>query len=214
MTVTMRAGLLSLTIALGSLLWIVAIEAKPASATKSLDRFFQQVSTYYAKFNQVVLDEALNPVQESSGELWIQRPGQFRWHYHQPYEQLIVGTGKEIWVYDVELKQATHRPMQGALGQTPALLLAGKGKIDKSFIVKPLGLQGQLDWVQMIPRNKDGGFEDIRIGFEKGRLRMLEMKDSFGQTTRVTLKSDIENRNIQSEKFKFVPPKGVDVVDQ
>jgi len=182
--------------------------------TASLKHFFSEVHSYQARFNQVVLDESLNIIQESSGTLWIERPDKFRWDYDLPFKQQIVADGTRIWVYDPELKQVTVRPLTGGLGDTPAMLLAGKGKLDANFTVKSLGAQGKLSWAQLIPKRKDGGFEDIRIGFEQGRLRMLEMVDGFGQTTRVTLQAPKENRKIDAAKFSFTPPKGVDVVGE
>jgi len=185
-----------------------------ASAISNLNHFFQDVHTYSAKFDQVVLDEALNPIQESSGTLWIERPGKFRWDYDLPFKQLIVGDGKKIWVYDKELQQVTVRSMTGGLGNTPAILLAGKGSLAANFQVKDIGRQGAFDWVQMKPKARDGGFEDIRIGFAKGQIRSLVLVDSFGQTTRITLSDVRENSEIASTTFHFKPPKGVDVVGQ
>ena len=186
--------------------------AAHATATQDLQRFFNKVHRYSARFDQVTLDEAMNPIQESSGNLLIQRPGKFRWNYTVPYEQHIVGDGKQVWVYDVELKQAAVRRMEGALGATPAILLSGRGALEGVFDIKDLGRQGELDWVQLIPKKNDGGFEKIRIGFEKGKIRTLEMIDGFGQTTRVTLRDARENLQINPDKFSFKPPAGVDVI--
>lgn len=188
--------------------------AAQAAAPQDLHRFFNQVQSYSARFEQVVLDEAMNPIQESSGNLWIQRPGKFRWQYSVPFEQQIVADGKQVWVYDVDLKQVAVRRLAGALGSTPAMLLAGQGRLETGFEIKDLGKQGELDWVQMKPKKNDGGFEDIRIGFEKGRIRILEMIDGFGQITRVTLKDAKENNKIAADKFQFKPPKGVDVISE
>lgn len=210
--IPMRRFMLSLLLAV---LPSVVPAANPApDPTASLKRFFSDVHSYQARFNQVVLDESLNTIQESSGTLWIERPDKFRWDYDLPFKQQIVADGVRIWVYDPELKQVTVRPLTGGLGDTPAMLLAGKGKLDNGFTVKSLGAQGKLAWAQLIPKRKDGGFEDIRIGFEQGRLRMLEMVDGFGQTTRVTLHAPKENKKIDAAKFKFTPPKGVDVVGE
>jgi outer membrane lipoprotein carrier protein len=184
------------------------------AARDPLDRFFNEVLTFKASFDQVVLDEALNTIQESSGTLYIQRPNRFRWDYVMPFKQEIVSDGKQIWVYDVDLQQVTVRKMDGALGNTPAILLAGKGKLGDNFSVKSLGKQGKLEWIKMIPKEKDGGFEDIRVGFENGKIRKLEMIDTFGQTTRITLRDNRENKSISKKTFTFVPPKGVDVVRQ
>lgn len=186
--------------------------ATQATATQDLQRFFNKVQRYSASFDQITLDEALNPLQESSGNLWIERPGKFRWSYAIPFEQHIIGDGKQVWVYDVELKQAAVRRMQGALGATPAILLSGKGALEGVFTIKDLGHQGNLDWVQLTPKKSDGGFEIIRIGFEKGKLHILEMVDGFGQTTRVTMRKPSENPKINADKFSFKPPAGVDVI--
>jgi len=191
----------------------VAQAAEPAG-TDSLRQFFANVKTINARFSQVVLDEALNTIQESSGTLWIDRPDKFRWDYDSPFKQEIVSDGEKIWVYDKDLEQVTVRPLAGGLGYTPAVLLAGRGRLEDNFVVKPLGQQGDLEWAQLIPKNKDGGFESVRIGFEQGQLRVLEMVDGFGNTTRVTLKAAKENVKIDPAKFQFTPPKGVDVVGE
>ena len=196
------------------LLIVSAVFVADAAARDPLDRFFNEVLTFKASFNQVVLDEGLNTIQESSGTLYIKRPNKFRWDYDVPFKQEIVSDGAKIWVYDIDLQQVTVRKMDGALGNTPAILLAGKGKLGDNFTVKSLGKQGKLEWIKMIPRERDGGFEDIRVGFENGKIRKLEMVDSFGQTTRITLRDNRENRKISQKTFAFVPPKGVDVVRQ
>lgn len=193
---------------------LLAISVGHTAANNVLDRFFKEVRTFKAEFRQVVLDEALNPIQESSGTLYFQRPNKFRWDYDQPFKQHIISDGKKIWVYDVELKQVTVRKLDGALGRTPAMLLVGNGRLNKNFKVKALDKQGKLKWIQLIPKILDGGFEDIRIGFEKGQMRQLEMVDGFGQTTRISLRHNRENRKIRKGIFSFTPPSGVDVVQQ
>ena len=39
----------------------------------------------------------------------LQRPGKLRWAYSKPFEQLIVGDGSTLWIYDKELAQITKR---------------------------------------------------------------------------------------------------------
>jgi outer membrane lipoprotein carrier protein len=186
----------------------------PKSGADSLRRFFHEVNSFSARFKQVVLDETLKPIQESSGTLWIERPNKFRWDYEKPYKQQIVADGKRLWVYDVGLQQATVRDLSGGLNDTPAMLLAGKGRLDDNFTIQPLDAPGNLTWVQLKPRHKDSGYDDIRVGFAQGKLRVIEMVDGFGHTTRVTLESPRENARIESTRFSFTPPEGVDVAGE
>jgi outer membrane lipoprotein carrier protein len=186
----------------------------PKSGIDSLRRFFSEVNSFSARFTQVVLDERLSPIQESSGTLWIERPNKFRWDYEKPYKQRIVADGERLWVYDVGLQQVSVRPLSGGLGDTPAMLLAGRGRLEDNFTIKPLSTQNDIEWVQLSPRRKDSGYEDIRIGFVLGKLRVLEMVDGFGQVTRVTFQSSRENPRIEPNRFSFTPPEGVDVVGE
>ncbi len=191
-----------------------AVYAATRTAVDDLRRFFHEVNSFSARFSQVVLDERLSPIQESSGMLWIERPNKFRWDYEKPYKQQIVADGKRLWVYDIGLQQVTVRPLSGGLGDTPAMLLAGRGRLEDNFTIKALGTQNDTEWVQLSPRRKDSGYEDIRIGFMLGKLRVLEMVDGFGNVTRVTLESPRENARIEPTRFSFTPPEGVDVVGE
>ena len=184
------------------------------SAVQHLDRFYSQVQTFTASFQQVVLDEDLNPIEESSGTMQIKRPGRFRWDYEPPNEQVIVGDGERIWIYDRELEQITVREMGKALGETPASLLAGGGDVRDGFTLQELGPTGQLVWLRLVPKKPESGFEDMRIGFEDGQIRVLELVDGLGQTTRITLMAATENARIEDEQFRFQPPPGVDVIDE
>lgn len=185
----------------------VAIALGPTS----LDRFFSDVVTFRARFEQVVLDEDLNRIEESAGEVWISRPGKFRWDYEPPLEQQIVSDGEQVWVYDADLAQVTLRPLTNAIGTTPAILLAGEGDVKGSFHIRDLGHQGNLEWIGLTPKDSDEGYEDIRIAFEDTHLRVLEFIDGLGQMTRITLEGVQENLEISDSRFDFVPPPGVDV---
>jgi len=185
-----------------------------ANGLDDLASFFSDVKIYKAKFSQSVLDEGLNVIQETAGVMWIHRPGKFRWNYEPPYEQVIVGDGDKVWVYDIDLEQITVRKMNAALGNTPAILLAGDGDLKKNFLLEDLGRQGKLNWVKMTPKNKDGGYEDIRIGLEGKDIRTLELIDGLGHTTRIHLSQPEQNPELPEDTFVFVPPAGVDIIDE
>lgn len=179
-----------------------------------LERFFSKVHTYQANFNQVVLDAEGNTIQQSSGKLWIKRPGKFRWEYTAPFAQIIIGDGKKVWIYDPELRQVSVRAYGKSINQTPAALLASNKKLSDSFVVTKLGVKKSITWIGLKPKGRQENFSDIRIGFKNKKLSVLELIDSFGQTTRITLKRKKENVSINSKLFRFTPPKGVDVVGQ
>ena len=193
---------------------IGAGQSSTSSSVSLLERFFNNVRTYQADFNQVVLDAEGNKIQESSGRLWIKRPGKFRWDYKVPFTQKIIGDGKKVWIYDPELKQVTVKDYQGSVSQTPALLLAGNQKLTNNFIIKNLGAKKNITWISLKSKRQQENFSVIKIGFKNKKLLVLELVDSFGQTTRINLKNVKENLSLNKRIFRLTPPEGVDIAGQ
>ncbi len=103
-----------------------------ADAVATLRAFVKEVQTGRASFTQTVTSPDGKKTRKSTGTLEFQRPNKFRFAYAGPTEQLIVGDGKQVWLYDTDLNQVTVRPMNDTIGASPAALLAG-GSLDKDF---------------------------------------------------------------------------------
>jgi outer membrane lipoprotein carrier protein len=116
-----------------ALICLLSVSAQAGPVAERLDRVFSELKAMQAEFAQTVRDAERSRVQESSGTMALLRPGRFRWHYLTPYEQLIVGDGERVWIYDVDLEQVTVRSMGDALGDTPALLLSRHRPVEEDF---------------------------------------------------------------------------------
>ncbi len=208
----MKKPLLNLlpSVALSVLLTTSAAAGPGADA---LNYFFDEILSFKARFGQVVLDESLTEINDGQGTVWVRRPGLFRWNYELPEAQEIVGDGENVWVYDIELEQVTVQSQTQALGTSPALLLSESGDIEKSHVIEEIGAQGRFDWVNLIPKDPESEFREIRIGFEDNRLRLMELLDNLGQRTRISFVDLKENEPISESVFNFVPPDGVDIID-
>ncbi|MGH8675670.1 MAG: outer membrane lipoprotein chaperone LolA [Burkholderiales bacterium] len=181
----------------------------------SLERFQTYVRTTQAAradFEQKVYDRNGKLVQESKGSFAFLRPGRFRWVYAKPSPQLIVGDGERVWVYDEDLKQVTVRRLSRALGATPAALLAGAADIEKAFALSDAGDKEGLAWVDAKPREKEAGFERVRLGLGVAGVEAMELVDHFSQTTKLKFISIVRNPKLDGSEFRFTPPKGADVL--
>lgn len=181
----------------------------------SLERFQAYVRTTQAaqaEFEQKVFDRNGKLTQESRGSFSFLRPGKFRWTYAKPHPQLIVGDGERVWIYDEDLKQVTVRRMEKAIGSTPAALLAGASEIEKAFELKDAGDKDGLAWVEAKPREKEAGFERVRLGLGTVGVEAMELFDHFGQRTMLRFTKIVRNPQIDPAQFRFTPPKGADVL--
>ena len=198
---------------IGVLIGGLSMSGLAATATDNLNRFFQELKTLRAEFSQVVLDENLVPLEESAGRLWISRPGRFRWNYYPPFAQQIVADGNRIWIYDIELEQATVRDQRSVLERTPALLLAGQGDLRTDYVIEDLGQQGSVVWISLQPKASEGSFAEVQLGFQNDTLRLIQLLDHLDQITRIVLSHVEENPQIPASQFRFTVPVGVDLIE-
>lgn len=198
---------------LGVLL-VLSATAVRADAVDRLRQFLETTKLLRADFSQTVLPKNGRKPQFSSGTMAIARPHKFRWQIEKPYPQLIVGDGEKVWLHDPELNQVTVKKQGAALAGSPAALLAGEGiaVLEKSFVLKDAGLRDGLEWLDATPKNTDSGFEKVRIGFAGAELRAMELTDSFGQQTSLLFSKVEKNPALPAATFRFVPPKGADVL--
>ncbi len=196
-----------------ALLVLYAVAALAQGATlERLRAFVRDTQTARANFTQTVTDKNGRVVQHASGQFAISRPGKFRWSVDKPYQQLIVGDGQRVWIYDPDLNQVVKRRNDQALGSTPAALLAGSDDVERAFEWRDLPEADGLDWLGATPKDKESTFSDIRLGFDASGLAALEIWDNFGQRTRIDFAGLERNPKLPADLFQFTPPKGADVV--
>jgi chaperone LolA len=192
---------------------LAAAAAHAAGSIEKLQAFVAQTQSARASFTQQVLDKSGKATQSASGQLAFLRPGKFRWEYRKPYEQLVVGDGEKLWVYDKELAQVTVKKLEGALGSSPAALLAGSNEIEEHYNLNAKGTSRGLDWLEAYPKETDSAFRKVRMGFKRNTLDTMELHDQLGQVTVIRFSRIERNPKLAANTFEFTPPDGVDVIE-
>src|SRR3990167_8322483 len=85
--------------------------AQSDTAATQLSQLLQGFRTYQAYFNQTTYDHHNKILQQATGRIWIQRPGGFRWETEAPTQQVVMTDGRTLWIYDVDLAQATQQSL-------------------------------------------------------------------------------------------------------
>lgn len=184
-----------------------------ADGRAKLDEFFTKVSTMQSAFTQQVIDEKGAVRQSSSGNVFLSRPGKFRWEYAAPDKHEIVADGKNVWVYDVELDQVTVKPMTQALSAAPVGMLTQKQSVDKQFNVQEMEAEGStLEWFRLTPKKQDSDFTTMDLGISATGVEEMILGDKFGQQTYIKFQGLRTDIDIDKSRFSFTPPKGADVI--
>lgn len=201
-----------------ALCYLLSLPAYPSS--QSLDRFFTQVTTLQADFEQRVVDESGMLLEQTRGIFSLSRPGKFRWDYaggnaDSNGGQQIIADGDYLYLYDPDLEQLTQRSLIDALGQVPSLLLVQSGAdTKKHFEITHFGLTDGLTWTALKPRDEDAGYQQLMLGFRGDLVSQIVLLDGLGNETRLTLSGVVENVDIPGSRFEFKPPQGTDILFQ
>ena len=202
----------------GVCLILVTVQAsfaqRATTGQQLIDDLVNNVQTMSGRFEQQLVDADDSVIDQSSGTIEIQKPGRFRWTYLEPYEQILVADGLNVWSYDVDLEQVIVKAQAEVLASTPAILLGGSQNVLDDFEdIGSFEERGTV-WVRLRPETTANGFTKVELGFDEGKLSRMIFSDNLGQTTLIAFFDLTLNENIDAHRFSFSPPDGVDVVGQ
>ena len=185
--------------------------ADELSAAQHLTQRLEPVSSYAANFNQRIEGNG-HVAQQSTGQMWVARPGKFRWVVDAPYSQVVVSDGKDVYLHDPDLDQVTIRKLDPKVTNTPALLLSGQAsELVHSYSVTEK-TQGSKEVYTLKPKNNDSLFDRLQMTFDSSRLSSLDMYDASGQHTQVAFSNVQPNAKVSDSTFQFQIPKGAEVI--
>ena len=190
-------------------------------AVDQLKNFSKMTKTSSGEFLQQQVSQSsdgkLKVNKELSGTFVFSRPGKFIWHVFKPYEQKMLADGKQLVMWDKDLNQVTYRPVGQALATTPAAILFGDIALEQYFDLKSAGEKNGLNWVELVPKAKQNGLNDIPynkigIGLADNLPQAMELRDNFGNIVLLTFKQIKTNVSVLQSDFNFKNPPGVDIV--
>jgi len=185
-----------------------------AQALARLQGRYETTRTMTARFEQVVESPTLSSALESRGTVSFEKPNRMRWEYAAPEEQLIVGDGDTLWIYQPEERQVIKAALGGAFhATTPVTFLAGLGHLERDFDASLEREDGERWVLRLVPR-QDQGLGTLVLTVRKADASVQEARitDPLGTSTRLTLTDERRNVALEPELFRFTPPPGVDVV--
>lgn len=184
-----------------------------STTSERLEQQLTNIKTLSANFKQT-LSDGKKIIQTTTGKLYIKRPGRFRWLAIEPFEQLVVADGKNLWVFDKDLEQVTVSPQEKGLGDTPAMFLSAYDlNLTQRYQVSQNTKKG-ITYYRLKALKTENNFNTILLGFNKAKLVYVELHDSLGQISKLYLSNIKINEPLTVKLFQFEPPSGVDIIKQ
>jgi outer membrane lipoprotein carrier protein len=175
------------------------------------------MQTLQAQFSETYSGAGM--IRHESGTLELKKPGRMRWDYSEPRPKMFLTDGSTAWFYVPGEKQARRAPVKD-LGdlKSPLRYLLGKTKLEKEFIGLTIDTTGKpLTPGDIVLRGVPKGMQE-RVSqtllevTPDGRISRIVVEEMDGSVTEFRFLQQKENVQIADQRFKFVPPTGVEVV--
>lgn len=193
---------------------VMALQAaivQAADSTDSIESLLEQNRNIEGEFRQVTYDEKGKQLQVSEGIFLLAKPNQFVWDSVTPFAQRIISDGKYITVWDVDLEQATKKPLSGTVGNSPAALLGQPAaKVLPHYNVTTLGDEK----FRLAPKEDQDLFQTLTLSFRNKVISAMSILDALGQTTVIEFKNVETHDGVAKENFVLDLPANVDVIEE
>jgi len=178
-----------------------------ADANADLVKLLGGYTSYQANFTQVT-SGGKKGAQKSQGRVYMLRPGKFRWETTSPYQQTVIANGDVLWIYDVDLGQATRQSL-AKRGFNPAQLLTEPvANLQQKFVIT----QEPNGWFKLVPTQQGRGFKMAYLQFQNNQLSGLKIVNQLNQVNVFTFTDIRVNPRLSPSLFVFKPSKKVQVL--
>ncbi len=176
-------------------------------------KHYRGIRTLQADFTQIY--SAHMARDEEHGILMLKKPRKMYWEYRDPIEKYLVAKGKQAYFYVPRDRQVFVYELDD---DRLFLFLMGEGQVARDFEIafetEELPLQDGNFLIRLTPREEEASFSQILLeivptSYQIERLVAIEL---IGARNDYILKNVQEDVSIPDRRFKFKPPKGVEVV--
>ena len=188
-----------------------AQDAQDGDANPLLTRFFYETRHLQADFTQIEYDGEGVFQRESTGRLYLSRPGRFRLDYLEPDELIIWADGENLSLFDKELEQVTVYKQTEQLRESAAALLAGDASVLENYDVIEAEFDDGLQWFDLTGADAEEG--DLRLALRGSVPAVLEYADDLGSRVRMLLFSLDLDSELDDEVFAPTIPPGTDIFE-
>ncbi|HEX3204373.1 MAG TPA: outer membrane lipoprotein carrier protein LolA [Nitrospiraceae bacterium] len=190
---------------------------------KKLQARYEQTKDLLADFQQTTRIEGFATPLNSSGRMYIKKPGLLRWDYREPDVEEIYVNRNDVMMYVPEHKQVlVGKLTQMAASQAPLQLLQGVAKLDEEFDIEPSrgGERGEggLPLVMLTPKAADADPTRtltkivVEVQPKTHYIKSVTIHEVSGNISTFRFTNLKPNSGLQTSVFEFKVPPGVEVV--
>ena len=188
------------------------------AVAQAVDERYNHLHSLQAEFTEIYRGAGLERTE--SGTLWLKKPGKMRWEYRSPRDKLFLSDGKEAWFYvpgERQVRRTAVKKLDDL--RSPLAFLLGKTKLEKELQglslapdVAPLAA-GDLV-LRGVPKSLAERVSQVLLEITPEHwIGRILIEDVDGSVTEYRFDSQKEDVAVPDQRFQFVVPDGVEVID-
>ena len=199
-------------------LTISASSADVSVIAQAVDARYNHLRSLQAEFTEVYRGPGIERIE--SGTLWLKKPGKMRWEYRSPREKLFLSDGKNAWFYLPADRQAWQTPVRKLDDlRSPLGFLLGKTKLQKELqglSLAPDAVPSMTGNIVLrgVPNRIADRVNQVMLEITPAdQIARIILEEQDGSVTEYVFKDPKENVEIAEDRFRFVRPAGVEVIE-
>jgi outer membrane lipoprotein carrier protein len=180
---------------------------------KGVETRYNKAKTLEVQFNEAYTG-AGGPRQSESGKLTLRKPGRMRWDYSAPAGKLFVSDGKQVYLYNPELKRVERMPLKESEDmRAPLAFLLGKLDFAKEFRDIQMKPEGPDYRVSAGAKSDRLPYERIEMVVTPGfAIRRLIVNGQDQSILTFEFAEEKLNPPVDDSRFHFQAPAGATIV--
>ena len=185
---------------------------------QAVDERYNHLRSLQAEFTEIYRGAGMERTE--SGTLWLKKPGKMRWQYRSPRDKLFLSDGRDAWFYvpgERQVRRTAVKKLDDL--RSPLAFLLGKTKLEKELQglslapdVTPLAAGDVV--LRGVPKSLADRVSQVLLEITPdhwiGRILIEEVD---GSVTEYRFSSPRENVDVPDQRFQFVVPDGVEVIE-
>jgi outer membrane lipoprotein carrier protein len=185
---------------------------------QAVDERYNHLRSLQAEFTEIYRGAGMERTE--SGTLWLKKPGKMRWQYRSPRDKLFLTDGRNAWFYvpgERQVRRTAVKKLDDL--RSPLAFLLGKTKLEKELQslslapdVTPLAAGDVV--LRGVPKSLADRVSQVLLEITPdhwiGRILIEEVD---GSVTEYRFSSYRENVDVPDQRFQFVVPDGVEVIE-
>ena len=212
-------SMLAVSLALVALPEAVSLGQEADAIADRADRALATLESLQADFVQRAVNPILEKTEIGHGTLYYRAPGRYRIDYRYPAGDVVVDDGTWVWIYlpSSQPGQVIRQPADGSGGANPLTYLRDLRTMYDVALAGNEAVSGEVsDHLALSPRSEDAPFTgvDVWVGRDSGLVRQVRTRTPDGIEKSYTFTALRRGASVADSRFRFAPPRGVEIYDQ